>query len=152
MNQISEDDKKFYKIALDEAKKSLSENGIPIGAVLVKNGKIISKGHNQRVQKNNPIAHGEIDCIEKAGRQTSYKDMTLYTTLSPCMMCSGTIIQFKIPQIVIGENKNFKGNIEFLKKNGVKIKILNDQESIKMMNNFINLHPELWDEDIQKQK
>jgi len=152
MNQISEDDKKFYKIALDEAKKSLSENGIPIGAVLVKNGKIISKGHNQRVQKNNPIAHGEIDCIEKAGRQTSYKDMTLYTTLSPCMMCSGTIIQFKIPQIVIGENKNFKGNIEFLKKNGVKIKILNDEESIKMMNNFINLHPELWDEDIQKQK
>ena len=150
MNQISEDDKKFYKIALDEAKKSLSENGIPIGAVLVKNGKIISKGHNQRVQKNNPIAHGEIDCIEKAGRQTSYKDMTLYTTLSPCMMCSGTIIQFKIPQIVIGENKNFKGNIEFLKKNGVKIKILNDEESIKMMNNFINLHPELWDEDIQK--
>ena len=152
MNQSSEDDKKFYKIALDEAKKSLSENGIPIGAVLVKNGKIISKGHNQRVQKNNPIAHGEIDCIEKAGRQTSYKDMTLYTTLSPCMMCSGTIIQFKIPQIVIGENKNFKGNIEFLKKNGVKIKILNDEESIKMMNNFINLHPELWDEDIQKQK
>ncbi len=150
MNQISEDDKKFYKIALQEAKKSLSENGIPIGAVLVKKGKIISRGHNQRVQKNNPIAHGEIDCIEKAGRQTSYEDMILYTTISPCMMCSGAIIQFKIPKIVIGENKNFKGNIEFLKKYGVKIKILNDEDSIRLMNNFINSNPELWNEDIQK--
>ena len=150
MNQISEDDRRFYKIALSEAKKSLSENGVPVGAVLVKDGKIISSGHNQRVQKNNPIAHGEMDCIEKAGRQTSYKGMTLYTTLSPCMMCSGTIIQFKIPRLVIGENKNFEGNIEFLIKNGVKIKILNDDDSITMMNNFINLHPELWHEDIQK--
>ena len=116
MDQISEDDRRFYKIALSEAKKSLSENGVPVGAVLVKDGKIISSGHNQRVQKNNPIAHGEMDCIEKAGRQTSYKGMTLYTTLSPYMMCSGTIIQFKIPRLVIGENKNFDGNIEILKK------------------------------------
>src|SRR5512136_409850 len=118
MNQISEDDRRFYKIALGEAKKSLSEHGLPVGAVLVKDGEIISQGHNQRVQKNNPIAHGEIDCIEKAGRQRSYKGMTLYTTLSPCMMCSGTIIQFKIPRVVIGENSNFKGYIEFLRKNG----------------------------------
>jgi len=150
MDQISEDDRRFYKIALNEAKKSLSENGVPVGAVLVKDGKIISSGHNQRVQKNNPIAHGEMDCIEKAGRQTSYKGMTLYTTLSPCMMCSGAIIQFKIPRLVIGENKNFDGNIEILKKNGVEIIILNDNDSVTMMNNFIKLHPELWDEDIQK--
>ena len=150
MDQMSEDDKRFYKIAWDEAKKSLSENGVPVGAVLVKDGKIISKGHNQRVQKNNPIAHGEMDCIGRAGRQTSYKGMTLYTTLSPCMMCSGAIIQFKIPRLVIGENKNFKGNIEFLKKNGVEIIILNDDDSITMMSKFINLHPELWDEDIQQ--
>jgi len=150
MDQISEDDRSFYKIALGEAKKSLSENGVPVGAVLVKDGKIISRGHNQRVQKNNPTAHGEMDCIEKAGRQTSYQGMTLYTTLSPCMMCSGAIIQFKIPRLVIGEYKNFEGNIEFLKKCGVEIRILNDEDSITMMNNFIKFHPELWNEDIQK--
>ena len=152
MNQISEEDKRFYKIALDEAKKSLMEHGIPVGAVLVKDGKILSKGHNQRVQKDNPIAHGEMDCLENAGRQTSYKDMTLYTTLSPCMMCSGAIIQFKIPRVVIGENKNFEGDIEFLKKNEVEIILLDDKESIMMMSNFIELQPELWNEDIQKHK
>ena len=152
MNQISEEDKRFYKIALDEAKKSLMEHGIPVGAVLVKDGKILSKGHNQRVQKDNPIAHGEMDCLENAGRQTSYKDMTLYTTLSPCMMCSGAIIQFKIPRVVIGENKNFEGDIEFLKKNEVEIILLDDKESIIMMSNFIELQPELWNEDIQKHK
>ena len=150
MDQISEDDRRFYKIALGEAKKSLLENGVPVGAVLVKDQKIISRGHNQRVQKNNPIAHGEMDCIEKAGRQPNYKGMTLYTTLSPCMMCSGAIIQFKIPRLIIGENKNFKGNINFLRKNGVKTLILNDHDSFILMNNFINLHPELWNEDIQK--
>lgn len=149
MNQISKDDQRLYKIALDQAQKSLSEHGIPIGAVLAKDGKIISKGHNQRIQTNNPIAHGEIDCIQKAGRQTNYKGMTLYTTLSPCMMCTGAIIQFKIPRVVIGENKNFEGNIEFLKAHDVEILLLNDSESIGMMHDFIDLHPNLWNEDIQ---
>ena len=108
-----------YQKALEQAKKSYKEGGIPIGAVLVKNDLIIGKGHNQRVQKLNPILHGEMDCLQNAGRLQNYSDTTLYTTLSPCMMCSGTIVQFKIKKVVIGENKNFKGNISFLEEHGV---------------------------------
>ncbi|NNC71179.1 MAG: nucleoside deaminase [Flavobacteriaceae bacterium] len=137
-----------YQKALDQAKKSYREGGIPIGSVLVKNGTIIGAGHNQRVQQMNPILHGEMDCLQNAGRQTDYSDMTLYTTLSPCMMCSGTIIQFKIKNIVIGENINFEGNISLLEKNGIQVALLNDQESIELMAKFINEKPELWNEDI----
>ena len=139
-----------YQKALEQAKKSYSEGGIPIGSVLVKNGNIIGAGHNQRVQKMNPILHGEMDCLQNAGRQTDYSDMTLYTTLSPCMMCSVTIIQFNIKKVVVGENKNFEGNISFLEKNGIHVTLLNDQESIKLMAKFINEKPELWNEDIAK--
>ena len=139
-----------YKEALDQAKKSLSEGGIPIGSVLVKNDTIIGRGHNQRVQKSNPILHGEMDCLQNAGRVKDYSDAILYTTLSPCMMCSGTIVQFKISKVVIGENSNFKGNIPFLEENGVQIELLNDKESIKMMSDFITKNPPLWNEDISE--
>ena len=139
-----------YQIALDQAKKSYDEGGIPIGAVLVKKDVIISKGHNQRVQQLNPILHGEMDCLQNAGRLQDYSDTTLYTTLSPCMMCSGTIVQFKIKKVVIGEKKNFEGNISFLKEHGVEVQILNDEETINLMTKFINKNPELWHEDISE--
>ena len=138
----------FYRFAFEQAQKSLSEGGIPIGAVLANDNKIIGKGHNQRVQKNNPILHGEMDCLQNAGRQKTYKGMTLYTTLSPCMMCSGTIVQFKIPKVVIGENINFDGNIDFLKSRGVEVILLNDALTIDMMKKFIEENQELWNEDI----
>ncbi|UII27132.1 nucleoside deaminase [Fulvivirga maritima] len=138
----------YYKEALVQAKKSLSEGGIPIGAVLVKEGEIIGKGHNQRVQQDNPILHGEMDCMQNAGRQQSYEGATMYTTLSPCMMCTGTILQFKIKKVVIGENVNFEGNIPFLQSHGVEVELLNDAETISMMSTFIKENPKLWNEDI----
>ena len=141
-----------YYLALEQAKKSYAEGGIPIGAVLVKDGEIIGKGHNQRVQQLNPILHGEMDCLQNAGRIQDYSDTTLYTTLSPCMMCSGTIVQFKIKKIVIGENINFKGNISFLEQHGVEVELLNDKETIKLMANFIKEKPQLWNEDISEIK
>lgn len=137
-----------YQKALDQAKKSYLDGGIPIGAVLVKDNEIIGAGHNQRVQKGNPILHGEMDCLQNAGRQPAYSGMTLYTTLSPCMMCAGTIVQFKIKKVVVGENLNFNGNIEFLRSNGVEVQLLNDAETIAMMTKFIDEKPELWNEDI----
>lgn len=143
-------DDTFYRMALNEAKKSLAEGGIPIGAVLVKDGQILGKGHNQRVQKKNPILHGEMDCLQNAGRLTTYENTTMYTTLSPCMMCSGTILQFKIKHVIIGENTNFKGNIPFLESKGVKVELLNHNETIAMMANFIKEQPKLWHEDITK--
>lgn len=141
---------KHYQKALDQAKKSYDQGGIPIGSVLVKGDILIGAGHNQRVQQHNPILHGEMDCLQNAGRQIDYKDMTLYTTLSPCMMCSGTIIQFKIKKVVVGENVNFEGNIPFLKRNGVEVTLLNDKESIELMAKFIKEKPELWNEDISE--
>ena len=141
-----------YQMALEQAKKSYREGGIPIGAVLVKNDLIIGKGHNQRVQQLNPILHGEMDCLQNAGRLQNYSDTTLYTTLSPCMMCSGTIVQFNIKKVVIGENKNFQGNISFLKEHGVEVQILNDEETINLMTNFVNDNPKLWNEDISETK
>ncbi|UII23429.1 nucleoside deaminase [Fulvivirga ligni] len=138
----------FYKEALNQAKKGLHEGGIPIGAVLEKDGQILGQGHNQRVQQNNPILHGEMDCIQNAGRQSSYEGATMYTTLSPCMMCTGTILQFKIKKVVIGENVNFEGNIPFLESQGVEVVLLNDSETIEMMSTFIKENPKLWNEDI----
>lgn len=140
-----------YYLALEQAKKSYAEGGIPIGAVLVKGDDIIiGKGHNQRVQQLNPILHGEMDCLQNAGRLQDYSDTTLYTTLSPCMMCSGTIVQFKIKKVVIGENVNFEGNIPFLEDQGVEVELLNDKETIKLMANFIKEKPGLWNEDISE--
>ncbi len=143
-----EEDLKFMRLALEEAWTGVNEGGLPIGAVLVRNDEIVARGHNRRVQEGDPIAHGEMDCLRKAGRQASYRDTVLYTTLSPCMMCSGTIVQFKIPRVVIGENVNFGGNEDFLSSQGVDVEILNDAACIDLMGNFIQEHPELWNEDI----
>ncbi|MEO0328387.1 MAG: nucleoside deaminase [Pseudomonadota bacterium] len=141
-------DKKFLQIAYEEALAGYNEGGCPIGSALAKGDELISKGRNQRVQQGDPIAHGEMDCLRKAGRQQSYRDMTLYTSLSPCMMCTGTIIQFGIPRVVIGENQTFGGNEEFLQQNGVEVIIANDPKCIDLMTRFIQEKPELWNEDI----
>ncbi|HQS84843.1 MAG: tRNA-specific adenosine deaminase [Alphaproteobacteria bacterium 16-39-46] len=144
-------DLKFYQLALDEAKKGLSEGGIPIGALLVNNDQVIlGRGHNKRIQEKSAIKHGETDCIENAGRQkaTVYQQSTLYTTLSPCDMCTGTILLYKIPRVVIGENKNFKGNEALLKSRGVEVIVLDNPETIQMMETFIQENPKLWNEDI----
>lgn len=147
---MNPDDLKYYQEALIEAKKGLAQNGIPIGAVLVHQGKIIGRGHNQRVQKSSAILHGETDCLENAGRQKAevYASSTLYTTLSPCAMCSGTILLYKIPRVVIGENQNFLGEEVLLRSRGVELVVLNHTETIAMMKNFIETYPTLWNEDI----
>jgi len=141
-------DQQFLKEAFNEALESYREGEIPIGAVMVENGDIIGRGHNQRVQFNDPIAHGEMDCIRKVGRRASYNGITLYTTLSPCMMCAGTIIQFGIPRVVVGENLSFKGNLEFLQSHGVDVMLLNDPSCHDLMQKFIQGKPLLWLEDI----
>lgn len=141
---------KFLLAAFDEAKKGLEEGGIPIGSVLVIDGKILGRGHNRRVQKGSAILHAEMDCIENAGRlkASDYCRTTLYSTLSPCDMCSGTVLLYKIPKVVIGENKTFRGPEDYLRSRGVEIKILNDPECIKLMEDFISKNPALWNEDI----
>lgn len=142
--------KKYLKAAIDEAKKGYQEGGIPIGSVLVYKDKIIGRGHNKRVQKGSVILHGEMDALENAGRQTAaiYKECTLYTTLSPCAMCSGTILLYGIKNIVIGENKTFLGEEKLLKSKGVKVTVANDKECIRLMSEFIEENPLLWNEDI----
>lgn len=141
---------KFMQAAIDEAKLGLAEGGIPIGSVLVHNGEIIGRGHNKRVQSGSPILHGEMDALENAGRQPArvYKESTLYTTLSPCSMCSGTILLYGIPKVVIGENQTFMGEESLLTSRGVNTQVLHNQECITLMNDFIRDKPELWNEDI----
>lgn len=136
------------QIAIDEAKKGLSEGGIPIGSALVKDGKLVAKGHNKRVQEQNPILHGEMDCLNNAGRIGSYKNTVIYSTLMPCYMCAGTIVQFKIPKVIVGESQTFSGAKEFMESHGVEVIDLNDQECIDMMTDFIENNPALWNEDI----
>ena len=148
---ISEIDKKMLKIALEEAEQGFKEGGCPIGSVLARDGKEISRGHNQRVQQGDPIAHGEMDALRKAGRQRTYRDTVLYTTLSPCMMCSGTIVQFGIPRVVVGENTTFGGNEEFLREHGVEVLVMSDPDCIALMKKFILERPELWAEDISEE-
>ena len=145
---MNDDDKRLLRIAYNEAKLGFEEGGCPIGSVLARGAEIVSQGRNQRVQKGDPIAHGEMDALRKAGRQKTYRDTTLYTSLSHCMMCTGTILQFGIPRVVIGENKNFGGNEEFLRSKGVEVLIANDEDCIELMTRFINEKPELWAEDI----
>lgn len=140
----------YMKEAIAEAQKGLEEGGIPIGSVLVHEGKIIGRGHNRRIQNGSAILHGEMDALENAGRLTAavYKECTLYTTLSPCPMCSGAIALYGIPKVVVGENENFMGEEELLRSRGVTIDVLNDHNCIEMMKNFIHENPILWDEDI----
>ncbi|MGR3501642.1 nucleoside deaminase [Pseudaestuariivita sp.] len=145
---LSDTDAKFLRLAYDEAKAGYDEGGCPIGSVIARGDALVSQGRNQRVQKGDPIAHGEMDALRKAGRQKSYRDVTLYTSLSPCMMCTGTIIQFGIPRVVIGENTTFGGNEEFLRSKGVEVIIADDPDCIALMTRFIEEKPELWNEDI----
>ncbi len=140
----------FLKAAIEEARKGKEEGGIPIGSVLVYQGKIIGRGHNRRVQKASPILHAEMDALENAGRQPAkvYRQCLLYTTLSPCAMCSGAIVLYGIPHIIAGENRTFVGEEEWLKSRGVTVDVLQDEECQIMMKEFIEEHPELWNEDI----
>lgn len=141
---------KFIKEAIDEANISLNEGGIPIGSVLVYDGKIIGRGHNKRVQKDSVVLHGEMDALENTGRLPAsiYKKCTLYTTLSPCPMCSGAILLYGIPKVVIGENKTFLGSESLLRENGVEVVVLDNKDCKNLMNLFIEAKPELWNEDI----
>ncbi|MCB2113905.1 MAG: nucleoside deaminase [Parvularculaceae bacterium] len=145
---ISQWDRRFAELAFMEAKKSADNGGLPIGAVLAKGDRLIASGCNQRVQLGDPIAHGEMDCLRKAGRQKTYAGMTLYTSLSPCMMCAGTIVQFKIARVIINDTRNFGGNEEFLRSNGVETIDIAHADSIALMAKFIAENPDLWREDI----
>ncbi len=145
---LSETDTRFLRMAYEEALTGYNEGGCPIGSVLAEGDQLISQGRNQRVQQGDPIAHGEMDALRKAGRQKTYRNKTLYTSLSPCMMCTGTIIQFGIPRVVIGENTTFGGNEDLLRERGVEVIVANDPDCIALMQRFIAEKPELWNEDI----
>jgi len=140
----------FMQAAIEEAKKGLATGGIPIGSVLVHDGKIIGRGHNQRVQHGSVIHHAEMNCLENAGRLPGrvYRECMLYSTLSPCPMCSGAVLLYGIPRIVVGENKTFQGPEEYVRSQGVNVEIVNDAECISLMENFIRDNPTLWNEDI----
>ncbi len=140
----------FLEADIEEAKKGLSEGGVPIGSVLVIDGRIVGRGHNQRVQKGSTVLHAEMDCLENAGRlkASEYSRATLYSTLSPCDMCSGTVLLYGIPKVVIGENRTFRGPEKYVQSRGVKIVIDDNQECRLLMESFIKEHPELWVEDI----
>ena len=137
-----------FDAAYQAAQKGLAEGGIPIGAALARDGVVIASGHNERVQNADPIAHGEMSALRAAGRQKSYRDTTLYTTLAPCAMCAGTIIQFKIPRVVVGEARTFDGELELLRSRGVEVVVLDDQRCVDMMRSFQDDQPDLWSEDI----
>jgi cytosine/creatinine deaminase len=140
----------YLTAAIDEAKQGLAEGGIPIGSVLVLDGQIIGRGHNRRVQQGNPILHAEMDCLQNAGRLKArdYQRCAIYSTLSPCDMCSGTALLYKIPKIVIGENRTFQGPEAYVRSRGVELLILDDAQCIQLMTDFIRDRPDLWNEDI----
>lgn len=145
---LSDTDARLLRLAYDEAKAGYDEGGCPIGSVLARGDTVVAQGRNQRVQQGDPVAHGEMDALRKAGRQRSYRDTTLYTSLSPCMMCSGTIVQFGIPRVVIGENTTFGGNEDFLRARGVEVIVADDPDCVALMTRFIAEKPDLWNEDI----
>jgi cytosine/creatinine deaminase len=140
----------FLRAAIEEAKKGLAEGGIPIGSVLVIDGKIAGRGHNQRVQQGSVIRHAEMDCLENAGRLKSsdYRRAILYSTLSPCDLCSGAVLLYKIPRLVIGENRTFRGPEDYVRSRGVNIQVIDNVECVELMEQFIREHPTLWNEDI----
>lgn len=140
----------FMRAAMEEAEQSLKEGGIPIGSVLVSRGEIIGRGHNRRIQKGSPVLHGEMDALENAGRRPAsvYRDSVIYTTLSPCAMCSGAILLYGIPRVIAGENSNFMGEEALLRSRGVQVEVLQDDRCIEMMRQFIKENPHLWNEDI----
>lgn len=147
---ITSHDMRFIELSFEEAKRSLEAGGLPIGSALARGAVLVACGHNQRVQHGDPIAHGEMDCLRKAGRQATYRDTTLYTSLSPCMMCSGTIVQFKIPRVIINDTVNFGGNEAFLRSHGVEVIDAAHEPSIRQMRDFIAANPGLWNEDIME--
>jgi cytosine/creatinine deaminase len=140
----------YLRVAIEQARKSLSEGGIPIGSVLVHEGQIIGRGHNCRVQTGSAIDHGEMNCLRNAGRLPArvYRNSTIYSTLSPCPMCSGAIVLYKIPRVVVGENKTFLGAEDYMRSQGIQVEVVQDEECIEMMTGFIRSKPELWNEDI----
>jgi creatinine deaminase len=140
----------FLEAAIEQARQSLAEGGIPIGSVLVCDGKIIGQGHNCRVQTGSPIDHGEMNCLRNAGRLPAaiYRRSTIYSTLSPCPMCSGAIILYKIPRVIVGENQTFLGAEDYMRSHGIQVEVLQDPECIRLMSDFISAQPELWHEDI----
>jgi len=140
----------FLQAAIDEAKTGWDEGGIPIGSVLVRDGKIIGRGHNKRVQDGDPVTHAEIDCLRNAGRIGNYADTVLYSTLMPCYLCAGAAVQFGIKKIIVGESKTFPGALEFMRSHGIEVIDLHNEECIQLMERMIREKPELWNEDIGK--
>ena len=140
----------FLLAAIEEARRGRDEGGIPIGSVIVHDGKIIGRGHNRRVQKGSATLHGEMDALENAGRHPAkvYRESVIYTTLSPCSMCSGAILLYGIPRVIVGENRTFMGEEELLRSRGVRVEVVDDAECVELMTTFIREHPELWNEDI----
>ena len=145
------DEQGLLQAAVEEARTGLREGGLPIGSVLAdRQGQIIARGHNLRVQSGDPTAHAEVACIRNAGRRRDWEELTLVSTLSPCIMCTGTALLYRIPRIVIGENRNFLGAEDLFRQRGVDVVVLNDAECVQMMDEFIRAHPDLWNEDIGK--
>jgi len=145
------DDQALLREALAEARAGLAEGGLPIGSVLAdRNGRIVARGHNLRVQTGDPTAHAEVACIRNAGRRRDWPELTLVSTLSPCIMCTGTALLYRIPRIVIGENRNFQGAEELFRQRGAEVIVLNDADCTQMMSDFVREHPDLWNEDIGK--
>jgi len=144
----------FLDAAIQEARRGMNDGGIPIGSVLVIGGKIVARGHNQRVQRSSSVLHAEMDCLENAGRLSGadYRRSVLYSTLSPCDMCSGAILLYRIPQVVIGENRTFQGPEDYLRSRGVQLEIADNSACVRLMQDFIRDHPSLWNEDIGEQE
>ena len=141
---------KFMQAAIDAARKSRDEGGIPIGSSLVRGNELIAVGHNKRVQDNDPVTHAEIDCLRNAGRIGSFHGTVLYSTLMPCYLCAGAVVQFQIPKVIVGESRTFPGAVDFMRSHGVEVSDLDLPECVQMMQGFIAKHPELWNEDIGK--
>jgi cytosine deaminase len=141
-------DQAMMDVALGEARASLAVGGVPVGAALAAGGTLLASGHNERVQQGDPIAHGEMSCLRNAGRQASYQGMTLYTTLSPCQMCTGAILLFQIPRLVVGEATTFAGDLAFLRNHGVAVVLLGDERCVAVMHEFQERYPQVWSEDI----
>jgi cytosine deaminase len=148
---LSQTDRRFLRIAYEEALAGFEEGGCPIGSVLARGEVEVARGRNRRVQDGDPVAHGEMDALRRAGRQRSYRDTTLYTSLSPCMMCAGTVVQFAIPRVVIAENATFGGNEDFLRERGVEVIVAGDPDCIALMRRFQAERPDLWAEDIAEE-
>lgn len=146
--QADQTDREMMALALHQARVSLEAGGVPVGAVLAAAGQVIAAGHNERVQRGDPVAHGEIACLRNAGRRASYLDTTLYTTLSPCQMCTGAILLFQIPRVVVGEARTFAGDLDFLAARGVEIVLLEDPDCVAVMDEFQRRYPDVWSEDI----